>query len=164
MYYSMLVFHSWWRWAVVLLLLLAFLRSTIAWIFNSSYKREDRLLGIFLLGSTHLQFLLGLILYFGLSPFVKTAMQHFSLAMKDPGLRFWLVEHSLMMLILVLFVHVGHIAVKKTIYDRQKHKRRALFTGLALLTVAVGIPWPGTKNARPLIRDSGQTELQMQQK
>lgn len=153
MYQSFILFHSWWRWAVVFFLLLAFLRSSSAWIFNFRYKREDKLLGRFLVASVHLQVLVGLILYLGLSPIIQMAMNNVSYAMKTPSLRYWLVEHFGMMFVFLVIVQVGQILSKRTIYDRQKHKRMAISTGLAILVLAVGMPWPGTKHERPLFRD-----------
>jgi hypothetical protein len=158
MYYSVLLFHSWWRWAVTLFLLLAFFRSTSAWIFNFRYKREDKILGRLLVGSTHLQILVGLVLYFGLSPIIHMAMNHTDYAMKVPSLRFWFVEHVVTMLVFLVLVQVGQILSKRTIYDRQKHKRMAIFTGLAILVLCVGMPWPGSKNARPLFREAVKQE------
>lgn len=159
MYYPILFFHSWWRWAVALFLVLAFVRSLLGWIFNSPHKKKDKILGKLLIASVHTQFLVGLALYFFLSPITKIAMAHADYAMQTPSLRFWFVEHISIMFVFLVLVQVGQILSKRAIHERQKHKRMAIFTGLAILVLCVGMPWPGTKNERPLFRNLITKEL-----
>jgi hypothetical protein len=98
------------------------------------------------------QMLLGLLLYFALSPFTRHAMADFGAAMQNSGLRFWAVEHVFGMVIGMTLAHVGRARVKKATDAVLKHKLSAIFLGLALLAIAAAIPWPGMPNGRPLLR------------
>ena len=62
--------------------------------------------------------------------------------MKNQTLRFYAIEHPVGMLIAIATVHIGRIYSKKEVPDTTKHKRTALFFGLALLIILVSLPWP----------------------
>jgi len=73
--------------------------------------------------------------------------------MKDSFQRFFTIEHSLMMLLAWILVHVGRTSAKRAATDAAKHKKMLLFFGLALLLILAAIPWPfRTEIARPLLR------------
>ena len=149
-YAIVLTVHSWVRWAVLLAGLVAAGRAATAgsrpW--TPTDDRAGRLFGI----SVDVQFLLGILLYFVLSPFTGQAMQDFGLAMRTSGLRFWAVEHVAGMLIAMTLAHIGRARVRKAATDRKRHRTAMVFYGLALLAILASIPWPGTPNGRPLIR------------
>ena len=99
-----------------------------------------------------LQMLLGLLLYFALSPFTAEALKNFSAAMADSNLRFWAVEHITAMFGAVIAAHVGR-ALARNASTPAAHRRRLLIAfGLATVLMIVGIPWPGFANGRPLFR------------
>src|SRR5688572_9485271 len=149
-YSTVLAVHSWVRWAVLLAGLVAVGRAATAgsrsW--TTTDERAGRLFGI----SLDVQFLLGILLYFVLSPFTRQAMQDFALAMRTSGLRFWAVEHVAGMLIALTLAHIGRARVRKAPTDRQRHRTAMVFYGLALLAMLASIPWPGTPHRRPFIR------------
>ena len=62
--------------------------------------------------------------------------------MKDPGTRFFAVEHIAGMLIAIILIHIGKAQGRKAIGDRAKHRRTMIFYLLALLIILVSIPWP----------------------
>jgi hypothetical protein len=99
-----------------------------------------------------LQLLLGLALYFILSPITGNVFQDFGGAMSNAVLRFWAVEHVFGMVIGVALAHVGRVRVRKTADAARRHKLAAIFFGLALVAILAAIPWPGTPAARPLFR------------
>jgi hypothetical protein len=102
-------------------------------------KMEDKA-SLWLFIFTHTQLLLGVILYF-VSPL---GVSNFSgAAMKDITSRYWLVEHSLMMLIAIVLITIARISMKKMATDAAKHKRLFIFNALALLIVIVSISMSG---------------------
>lgn len=106
-----------------------------------------------LLGVTHLQLILGLVLYGLLSPITTAAMSDMKAAMGDTTLRFWAVEHIFGMVLGVVFVQLGFSSVKAAFEQPRRNRRAAIFFGLALLFVVASIPWPGRPGvARPLLR------------
>ena len=123
MYYTLLLFHSYWRYIALLVLLLAIFNAWNKWINKKEYSATDNKLGLFTTIAIHLQFLSGIILYF-LSPFVR--FSDFGGVMKDSTLRFWTVEHITLMLIAVILITVGKSVVKKAEDEVQKHKKTAI--------------------------------------
>ena len=65
-----------------------------------------------------------------------------SAVMKDPGLRFFAVEHLAGMLIAIILIHIGKTQGKKPIGDKAKHRRTMIFYLVALLIILASIPWP----------------------
>jgi hypothetical protein len=152
MYLWMLLLHSWLRWAVLGLVLLAVGRSIAglssrrAWL--PADDRVIRLFGITL----DVQVLVGLLLYFLLSPITKGAMAEFGEAMANSAWRFWAVEHGFGMLVAVALAHIGKVRVRKATDSGRKHKTVLIFYGLALLVMLLAIPWPGRPYGRELLR------------
>jgi NADH:ubiquinone oxidoreductase subunit 2 (subunit N) len=62
--------------------------------------------------------------------------------MKNNVFRFFTVEHSLMMLIAIVLITVGHSKAKKATTDEKKFKTLAIFFTLALIIILAAIPWP----------------------
>lgn len=100
-----------------------------------------------------IQLLLGLVLYFTGMWFDRLKSDA-GAVMKDAAIRFFTIEHALMMIIAWLLVHVGRSMVKRADTDAQKHKRTLIYFGIALLIILAMIPWPFRvpEIARPLFR------------
>ena len=103
--------------------------------------------------SADLQMLLGLILYIFLSPLTQAVFRDVGAAMSDPVLRYWGVEHIVMLFAAVVLIHVGQ-AMAKRAEAALKYKWAAIFFGLAMLAMLVAIPWPflAVGSGRPWIR------------
>ena len=151
MYSALLVTHSWLRWAVILAGLFAVARSAVAASRNGQWTAADDRAGFWFVMALDLQLVIGLILYFFLSPYTAQAMHDFGAAMKDPSLRFWAVEHTFGMIIGVALAHVGRVRARRT-DSLRRHRVVAIFFGLALLAVLLSVPWPGSLHGRPLVR------------
>jgi hypothetical protein len=113
----------------------------VGWLGNQRWKKTDNLMGIIFTSLMDLQLLVGLVLYFFLSPVTKLALNDFGAAMKNADLRFYAVEHLSMMLIAVVLVHIGRAKSKKVIADVSKFKIATIFYGLALVVMLAAIPW-----------------------
>jgi hypothetical protein len=152
MYTAVLTTHSWLRWAVLLLGVVVVIRALAGarakrpW--NTSDNRTSRLFGIVL----DLQLLIGLLLYFALSPITRAAMQDFGGAMRISAMRYWAVEHVFGMVVGLAFAHAGQSRIRKTADPVAKHRVAAVFFILALVAIVASIPWPGLPTARPLWR------------
>src|ERR1051325_1491488 len=103
MYHILLQTHSILRYLVLLMLLIVIVRFVFAKISKRSYNNLDNRLSIFMIMSVHLQFVLGLALYF-ISPIVKNARADWQTAMHDDILRFWAVEHVTLMVAAVILI------------------------------------------------------------
>ena len=144
---GLLHIHSLLRYVLLVLLLLSIVKSFGGWMGGKTYSGGNRKLTVFTMVSAHLQLVVGLILYF-ISPNVKAGLADVGAAMKDPGLRFWTVEHIAMMLIAIVLITLGNSLSKRASDDVGKHKRVTIFFLLALIVIFMAIPWPWSAVAR----------------
>ena len=152
MYGLALILHSLIRWLVLLAGIVTVVRAITGWRTGRPWTLADDRAGARFMMAFDLQMLLGLLLYFLLSPITRAAMQDFGGAMANAALRFWAVEHIFGMLVAMVLTHVGRARVRRVGNDTRKHKLAAIFFTLALLTILASIPWPGTVAGRPLLR------------
>lgn len=152
MYPTVMLIHSWMRWVVLILALVAVFRAVRGASGGRPWARADDLAGKLFLRALDVQVLLGLLLYFALSPITQAALADFTGAMKVSTMRFWAVEHWFGVLVGMVLAHRGVARVRKLTDPAHKHKVAAVFFTLALLAILASIPWPGTPNARPLFR------------
>jgi hypothetical protein len=152
MYSSALWLHSLLRWAVLLTGAIAWFRSIGGGTAKRSWAAKDELWGLLFTISLDTQLLAGLVLYLFLSPFTKIAFQDFGGAMSNASLRFWAVEHITGMIIGIALAHVGRVKIRKAQTDARRHRLATIYFGLALVAIAVSIPWPGMPVSRPLFR------------
>ena len=151
MYSATLLVHSWLRWAVVIVGVIVLFRAIAGASVHRPWTAADDRAGSWFTIGLDLQVLIGLFLYFVLSPFTTDALKDFGAAMRTPQLRFWAVEHAFGMLVAVVLAHIGRLRIRKAELSR-RHTIAAIFFGIALLAVLASIPWPGTPNGRPWIR------------
>ena len=150
MYTTVLALHSWIRWIALIAAVgttLAALRGKVA----GANSLADRW-GMIAMMALDTQMLLGLLLYFVLSPNTKAIMENFGAAMKDPALRFWAVEHLASMFAAIALAHVGRVLARKAATPAAKRTRLLICFGLATLLIILGMPWPGRPGGRPLFR------------
>jgi hypothetical protein len=151
MYSIVLVFHSWFRFIVLafgLWLLVVCIRGLIRRDVWTTHAERTH---VRFIGALDLQLLLGLLLYFVLSPVVAAARSDMGAAMHNSELRFFGMEHITMMLTAVVVAHAGRVVSKRK--QGAARFRVALLTqGLWLLLTLVAIPWPGFAASRPLFR------------
>lgn len=138
---GLLHLHSFLRWVILLLLLIAIFKSI--GVGSRPFTNGHRKAGLFLMIAVDIEFLIGLIQWvtgaFGLKTIQAQGM---SAVMQNATLRFFAVEHITMMLIAVVLIHIGKSFAKKNISDRKKHRKTVLFYVLALIVILAAIPWP----------------------
>jgi hypothetical protein len=149
MYAAFLLLHSWIRWVALAAGLLATVSAARG--VSSANPAADRW-GRVLTIALDVQFLLGLLLYFAVSPVMASIRANFAAAMPNPQLRFWAVEHITGMAIALVLVHVGRVLSRKALTPPARRKRQLICYGLATLIMVLLTPWPGTAAGRPLFR------------
>ena len=150
MYPVFITLHSILRWAIVLAALFVLIRAITGISFKRGWMKMDDRAGLWYTIFMDVQVLIGIILYFFLSPTTKIALQNFGAAMGDSGVRFFAVEHVVGMLIGVTVAHIGRSLARKAPTNIQKHRRSAIWTVVSLLIVLASIPWPFMSYGRPL--------------
>jgi uncharacterized membrane protein YfcA len=150
MYLTLLLLHNLVRWIIVILAIYALYNNYNGWRNGRVYAKKDKTLNGIFIGSLHLQIVLGIILYFGFSPFVSQAMEDMKTAMKDSTLRFWAVEHILGMIIAVAVAQIGNIVSKKSATDTEKFRKAFIYFLIAVIIIFLSHPFAFHGGARPL--------------
>jgi uncharacterized membrane protein YozB (DUF420 family) len=152
MYEFILGVHNILRWVTLILGFLAVLRAFIGWFGKHAWIPADPKIGRFFTSAIDIQLLVGLLLYIFFSPFTLQAIRNFGFGtiMEQVDYRFFAIEHLFYMLLAVVFAHLGSALPKKVDRPVDKHRRAAIWFGLALLLILIGIPW-----FRPLLPGLG---------
>tara|TARA_B100001059_G_C17591918_1_gene455074 strand:+ start:169 stop:612 length:444 start_codon:yes stop_codon:yes gene_type:complete len=142
MYETIQFIHSYWAYLTLLLIILATLNALKGSFTKQEFSNKDFRLALFALIVTHIQVLIGLILYM-FSPSAMGAIKSSGMGsvMKDSVLRYFSVEHPSMMLIAVVLITIGYSKHKKKESSAQKFKTIAIFYTIALVLVLSRIPW-----------------------
>ena len=136
MYQFVQKFHSGWAYLAVLLLLFAALNAVIGLTSKKEFTPKDRKISLFGLLATHIQLLVGLILYF-VSPLGFNSLVN----MKDAAIRLTSLEHPLINIIAIALITIGWSRHKKATTSEAKFKAITLFYGIGLLLILSRIPW-----------------------
>jgi hypothetical protein len=140
MYIGIFHSHSSLRYIVLVLLLIVIAKSLSAFVGKKAFTTLDNKLSLWLLITTHVQFLLGIVLYF-VSPFVLFN----STTMKDATTRYWAVEHLIGMVIAVALITIARSTMKRMTDATAKHKRLFIFNAVALVIIVATILQSGRK-------------------
>lgn len=141
MYNTVKIIHSYWAYLVLLVLIIASINAIMKTLRGKEYEAKDFRISLFTLIISHIQLLLGLLLYF-VSPrlelFAEIGMGG---VMKDAIHRLYLVEHPLINIIAVALITIGYSKHKKKLTSKFKLKTIAIFYTIALVLFLSRIPW-----------------------
>lgn len=152
LYQLVLTLHSWLRWAVLAFGIITLVRSFKGARAKLDWTTSDQRMSRLFIASLDTQMLLGLLLYFVLSPLTPRSLETFRNVMPVSALRFFAVEHATAMALALIIAHVSSVRARRAPTAPLRHRRIAFGTLGALIAVLVGIPWPGLPYARPLLR------------
>ncbi len=129
--------HSGLRWVVLLTLIAAIVLAFRHWQQKTAFGTKPPRWAMFALMAVHIQFLLGLGLYF-ISPYVRFDGS----TMGDKLLRFYSVEHITIMLLAIVLITIGYSLSKRRATAPAAYKTIFIFYLIGLLLILLGIPWP----------------------
>lgn len=151
--YSISLFlHSWNRWIILIAGIIVIASAMQGLLRKTEYSQFQKRWSLIFLSSLHLQLLVGIIMYFFLSPITMLAISNMGVAMKDSVLRFWSVEHAFVNLIAIGLAQTGSIIVKRKDNSRGKNKQTLIWTGIALILILAMIPMGMMGIERPWFR------------
>jgi hypothetical protein len=146
MYPYVLGLHNIARWIVLLAGVWSVVLVWRGWLQRRQWTvAESRATRAFA-GALDLQFVLGILLFAVFSPLTRQGFRDIGAAMSDAPVRYFMLEHPLIMLVAIAFAHVGAVQVRRATSDGEKFQKASILYGLALAAIAGFIPW-----ARPLI-------------
>lgn len=129
-------FHSGFAYLALLILVIAVVNAIIGLTSKKEFTSKDRKIALFALIFTHIQLIIGLVLYF-VSPLGKAVLGQ----MSNADLRLTSLEHPLTNIIAITLITIGWSKHKKLISSESKFKTFAIFYGLGLLLILSRIPW-----------------------
>lgn len=125
--------------AVVLLI-----RSISGLSLKKPYTKWDNNISILFLVFLYIQLILGILLYFvlgnqsGGAPSMEAAAEQMSL-------RFWALEHFVIMIFALFLSQLGWIFIRKSKLDLNKHKNTMFYFGISILLIiistGIGLIW-----------------------
>ena len=152
MYPTILALHSLVRWLVLGSLLFAISRAYKGWFSKNSFSRFDDSIRHWTATIAHIQLALGLGLYF-VSPIISYFLGHYKDAVNQREVRFFGMEHSVMMITAITIITIGSARAKRMQKDGAKFKTMAIWYTVGLLIIVASIPWKFSPMAsRPYFR------------
>jgi hypothetical protein len=136
MYEFIQKFHSGWAYLALLLLVIAALNSVLGMVSKKEFSSKDRTIALLGLIFSHVQLLVGLVLYF-ISPLGKAGLSE----MSNAAIRLTALEHPLINIIAIVFITIGWSKHKKVTSSEAKFKTISIFYGIGLLLILARIPW-----------------------
>ena len=133
--------HSYWAYFLLLVLILALLNAIAGKIKGKYFESRDLRLSLFGLIFSHIQLLIGLILYFVSPWFKQWSNLGMGGVMKDSQTRLFLVEHPFTNILAIVLITMGWSLHKRQSDPGKKFLRIAVFYGLGLLLLLSRIPW-----------------------
>ena len=132
--------HSYWAFLVIIILTLIVINSIIAKFSGRAFNTKDLRLSLFGLIFSHIQLLIGLILYFT-SPWFNQFYQIGMDLLKNAENRLYLIEHPLINIVAIIFITLGWSLHKRQLDSSKKFLRIGIFYGLGLIFLLSRIPW-----------------------
>ena len=141
MYATVQFIHSYWAYLVLIVLLIASINAIIGFATKKEYGATNFRIALFTLITSHIQLLIGIVLYFTTPYFRAFSEVGMGGVMKDSTLRLYNVEHPLVMIIAVVLITVGYSKHKSKLTSTPKFNILAIFYTLALILMLSRIPW-----------------------
>ncbi len=133
--------HSYFAYIVLLILILAVINALTGWLGKKEFRFEkDLRVSLFALILSHIQLLIGLVLFFVSANGLK-AIQALGMGGLNAPARLLAVEHPFTNILAIALITIGWSRHKKKTDDTAKFKSIAIFYGLGLLLILSRIPW-----------------------
>ena len=128
--------HSTLAYAVLAVVAIAAINAFLGLSSKRNFTKNDRSLSLVALILSHIQLLVGLVLW-ATSPLGKDAMRQ----MSNAAMRLTAVEHPLVNIIAIVLITIGWSKHKKEESSNGKFKKIGIFYALGLLLILSRIPW-----------------------
>ena len=129
MYTGLVHLHNLLRWVIVI---------TLVWSLLNAFKGKNGKETLIMMISSHVMLLIGLVQWFGgdwgLKQIKNSGMGE---AMKNAAIRFFAVEHALMMIIAIVLITIGHRSAKAG----KANTKWILLAALAIILIMMPGPW-----------------------
>lgn len=153
MYQTLLALHSVVRWFVIISLLYATFKAYQGWLGNKAFTKQDNSIRHWTTTICHVQLMIGIALYY-ISPIVNALIHNFNETVHVSEIRFYGMEHSLLMFIFVVIITIGSMKAKRKLTDTDKFKTQAIWfsIGLFILLLLTIMLMTSPVSFRPMLR------------
>lgn len=141
MYSVLKTVHSYWAYLALAILIIAAVNALMGMSAKRAFGAKDLRLSLFGLIFSHIQLLVGLILYFVSPWFAQWSALGMGGVMKDAQARLYLVEHPFTNIIAIILITMGWSMHKRQTEEGKKFSRIGIFYTLGLLLLLSRIPW-----------------------
>ncbi len=139
LYSAIISAHSGLRYLLLLTLIAAVVTAWNNMKGSKPYQGIARTMGLVTMILTDIQLLIGLVLYYvNLDARTNFKMGQLKDALAESSTRYFILEHFVMMILAVLFVHIGYATAKK----KGSNKAQFRWYLVALILILAAIPWP----------------------
>ena len=128
--------HSFIAWILLLFLLASIVTAMVRRKREAAFKNPYRALYLFTMILTHIQLVVGFVLYFMSGKVVFSG-----LTMSEALYRFFTVEHPLLMIIAVIMITLGYSRARKADEDSKKFKRIYVYYLIGLALILLRFPY-----------------------
>ncbi|MFC4871812.1 hypothetical protein [Negadavirga shengliensis] len=135
---GLLHLHSFLAYLVLAGITISFVYALFGALSGKAFGEKDRKLGLFGLIPSHIQLVVGIILYF-LSPLGFSNLS--GAAMSDSVSRLYALEHPMINVIAVALITIGYSRAKKLEESRNRFRSIYMFYGIAFILILSRIPW-----------------------
>lgn len=133
--------HSYFAYIVLILLIFAVINAFRGWLGKKEFTmHKDLRISLFALILTHLQLVIGLILFFVSDNGLK-AIQALGMGGLNSAARLLAVEHPFINILAVALITIGWLRHKRKNDSTAKFKSIAMLYGFGLLLILTRIPW-----------------------
>ncbi|MDE0560320.1 hypothetical protein OU792_10015 [Algoriphagus sp. NF] len=131
--------HSGLAYLVLIALIVVIFLMLIGSLSGREFTEKDRKIALIAFILSHVQLLLGLILYF-VSPVGLSLLQGGG-AMSDPAARLTALEHPLINIVAIVLITIGYSRAKKAQTSRAKFRSIYMLYAVGLVLILSRIPW-----------------------
>ena len=124
MYTGLVHLHNLLRWVIVI---------TLVWSLLNAFKGKNGKETLIMMISSHMMLLIGLVQWFG----GDWGLKQIKKLVQNPAVRFFAVEHALMMIIAIVLITIGHRSAKAG----KANTKWFLLAALAIILMMMPGPW-----------------------
>lgn len=123
---SILGLHSFWRWVVLLALVVGIVRGLMGWLRGATWEPRDRQIALLVTTALDIQLLLGVVLWLGEQSWSDGVFRG--------------IVHPVVMIVAIAIAHVASLRAKKAASDSAKFRALAIGLILATFLITAAIP------------------------
>jgi predicted acyltransferase len=128
--------HSFLAWALLVMLVASIVVAIMKSLTDTPFRNPWKGLFLATMIISHLQIILGIVLYFTSSKVVFAAE-----TMSESFLRFFALEHPLLMIIAAIVITMGYSGAKRIPVNKRKFRKVYIFYIIGFVLVLLRFPW-----------------------